>query len=165
MATGQGLKEPMNRIAILLHAVLALSAVGAGRALAQASDPAAVRVEGRILDGSGDPLIGVAVAITPGDDGTPQTAQTNDRGRFAFDVAPGAYRFTLNGVGQPGRVVAPRFEVESGLFTVEADADLTIALPFQAVTVRVQEQHGLGLSGFTISPSMTDGVAPSPTRR
>ncbi len=140
--------------------MLVLSALEAGGAPVSAVGSLAVRVEGRILDGSGDPLAGVTVAIAPGGEGAPQTAQTGDRGRFAFDVTPGAYRFTLSGVGQPGRIAAPRFEIESGLFMVETDADLTIALPFQPVTVRVQEQHGLGLSGFTISPAMTDGASP-----
>ena len=122
---------------------------------------AAVQVQGRLLDGHGDPLEQVSIRLAS-DDGTApaQIARTDADGRFAFEVLPGEHHFQVRGEGRPGSVASPRFEAESSFFTVDDDVDLLIALPFQPVTVRVQDREGQGLVGVAITAALTDDASP-----
>ena len=122
---------------------------------------ATVEVQGRLLDGHGSPLAQATIDLSSDDETAPsQTARTDADGRFAFEVLPGEHHFLIRGEGGPGSVASPRFEAESGFFTVDDDVDLLIALPFQPVTVRVQDREGQGLMGVVITANLTDAASP-----
>ena len=122
---------------------------------------ATVEVQGRLLDGRGDPLAQATIRLASGDEAAPsQTARTDADGRFAFEVLPGEHHFLIRGEGRPGSVASPRFEAESSFFTVDDEVDLLIALPFQPVTVRVQDREGRGLTGVAITAALTDDASP-----
>ena len=121
---------------------------------------APVQVQGRLLDGRGGPLANATIHLASADGTTPsRTTRTDADGRFFIEATSGEHHFHVRGEGRPGSVASPRFEAESSVFLVDDDVDLLIALPFQAVTVRIQDREGRALAGVSITAVLTDAAA------
>jgi len=101
-----------SRTPLLLAALATLPASASGRedASAAVGDPAGRRIEGRVLDESGQPLAGArVVARRRRDEPTPEPrrprhARSDETGRFRIsDLAPGTWDVDVDG---PGHVTA-----------------------------------------------------------
>ena len=90
----------MGGAAILALAALPVVAVVAAPTAALAQDYSSGTLSGRVVDGSGAPVVGAPVAIRSNEQGITRSATTDANGRFRLPLIPiGSYNITINAAG------------------------------------------------------------------
>src|SRR5678816_3600931 len=147
-----------------LSALLMCFALFAGSAAAQSSTTGSI--EGTVTDANGAAVPGVSVKVTSPNLISPQTATTDDSGRFrVLNLPPGKYAVTIE--ADKGFGKAERTEVEVNLSkTSTADLQLQPAGAQATVTVTDTAGAAVDVSGSTTGSNVSsDQFSNFPTQR
>src|SRR5215213_8721601 len=113
----------------------------------------AVTLSGRMLDGEGNGVPNVNLNLYPASGGGGAAVLTDATGSYSFAVAPGNYYLRIYYSQSTTAAVGEYIDLYTASFELTQNRVLDLPLPFQRVTVQVQDSTGNPVSDVQVQSS------------